>query len=297
MGWFNGILTVWEKRAHRQAAQEEVRTLLRKHPIEGYGLYHVLKDAGLLSRAAISQLEPLIGSIEARMSLDKHDQRIKLPLLFEPITDQEQDTLTALLGQALRAFIEALPQQQQQQRLEALLDVLALLEQHTHHTASLAFEIALGDLLEPLLRYFSRAISYSKQGQVNIDVGDFFKLTDPVRSGFVYPTGYLAERRLEENAFVRVKEVWERGYVLAERLVGQSRYTRAWSIGRIPYRKLPRLPEDNHLVVVHEKEGKFYRVEGRYESGLARLIELYRLHEVDRSVDATLYQPRRPEDV
>ncbi|MCH8963215.1 MAG: hypothetical protein IH820_18345 [Bacteroidetes bacterium] len=46
------------KRDEQRAARQEVLEEIKQNPIGGYGLYHLLDDAGLISRDAEKELEP-----------------------------------------------------------------------------------------------------------------------------------------------------------------------------------------------------------------------------------------------
>lgn len=71
-------LYFWRDHAERDAARHEVLSLIRSHPVEGYGLYRLLRDAGLLTRAAERELAPLVARIEQRLTLPPEACRIGL---------------------------------------------------------------------------------------------------------------------------------------------------------------------------------------------------------------------------
>lgn len=276
-----------ERRA-REIAKNEVLALVRESPSAAYGLYCLLDDAGLLTPHTRAELAPLMRKIEHRLTLGEEPLPITLPLPFDPITDVEFDTLTLVIGRTMRQFAERLDQITPERRLPELLGLNALLRQHVQHTASLAYELALEDLLAPLLHHCGDAFtSHKPDGRSEVEPGDFFQIDRLDRSKKYFYAAFLTERKLGRGAYVRIDEVWSRGYHQARFLLGGASYSQAWFIEKI-HRGIPK---EGHLTVIHAKEGTFFRPHARFAAAIDDLIELYRAHTVDLSADPSTYQP------
>ena len=279
------------RRAERRAraiAKNEVLALVRESPSAAYGLYCLLMDAELLSRSAKAELEPLMRKIEHRLTLGEEPLPITLPLPFEPLTDVEFDTLTLVIGRALKEFAHQLPTTDPDRRLPELLGLNALLRQHVQHTASLTYEVTLNALLEPLLRHCGDVFaSNTPDGGSVVEPGDFFQINRPGRSKRHFYKAFLSERNLAQGSFVRIDEVWSHGYHRARFLLGGTQYSQAWVIEKVRRS----VPQKGHLTAIHAKEGTFFRPHARYAAAIDDLIELYRAHTVDLSADPKTYQP------
>lgn len=284
-------LMPWGRRAEQRAAFREVLIEIRHDPMAGCGLYYLLDDAGLLADAAKKALAPLIDSIEHRATLDEEDLKIKLPMAFEPITDVEQDTLTAVIGDALKTFARSLPKLGEREKLLELLGLNDVLRRHAVHTAPLTFEVALDDVLAPLLQHCGERIrAYRKDRLSDARPGDYFQATRLKQRTRRFPRKYVAERDLEKHEVVRVEKVWKRGYFRVRRLSRRARYSRRWRLAGAG----TRLPKDDAVAVVHHEEGQLYRLDHRYEAAVSDFVACFGLHLADQSVNPFTYQPTGP---
>jgi hypothetical protein len=275
----------WRKRAAQRAARNEVLAEIRQNPVGAYGLYHLLDDAGLLTRAAKRELAPLMAAIAQRLDHGE-DVPVSLALPFAPLTDPEHDTLTSLLGQALRGFARALPRLDETQRLARLLGVNDLMARLAPYGAAITHEVRLEDVLLPLLQACGRHLPYYRPDRVcNAQPGDFFRVTRLQKSTQVFPPAFIAERGLEADEILRVEAVWDGGFLQARRLGRTSGYARVWTFGGRP------LPKAGPLTVLHQAEGELYRLPERYSGAADRFVGLYEVHRRDRSADPAQYQP------
>ncbi len=280
-----------KRRAEQRAAKQEVLEEIRQNPIGGFGLYQLLDDAGLISRDAKKELKPLITSIEQRLHLDDEALKISLPMPFEPITDVEYDTLTAVIGKALREFARALPHLDEQLRLVELLGINDTLQRHVPHTAAIVYEVSLEQILHPLLLYCGKHLPFYRPDRMsNAQPGDFFRITELRRSKQKFSRKFIEERNIDEGEIVQVDEVWDKGYLRAQRLTRTSKYSREW---RFDYLQRS-LPNEEQLTAVHKDEGELYRLNTKYEGAVIRFIGLYQAHMEDQSIDPTTYQPTGP---
>lgn len=270
------------------AAQREVVEELRTNPIGGYGLYHLMNDAGLLSKAAKKELAPLIAKVENRLKFKDEELIFELPLNFEPITDEEYDTLTYLIAEVIRNFVDALPHASERLRLAELMGISDTLERHIGHTSSLRRELSLEEILIPILHHCGTVVNESRYGRnLSVRPGDYFHVRNLARSKRWFPKHYLSERRMNRGEVVRVEEGWPKGYFLAKRINHKARYTRRWKFFRI--RK--KLPKDNSLAAVFSEEGRIYRLETKFMDPVYRFIQLFEAHAPDYSYDPERYQP------
>ena len=280
-----------KKRDEQRAARHEVLEEIRQNPIGGYGLYHLLDDAGLLSRDAKKELEPFITSIEQRLHLDDEALKIALPMPFEPLTDIEYYTLTSVIAQALREFAQALPRLDEQLRLAELLGINDTLQRHVPYTASIVYEVSLEQVLHPLLQHCGEKLPFYRPDRMtNAQPGDFFRVTELRRSKQKFSRKFIEERNIQEGEIVQVDEVWDKGYLRAQRLTRTSTYSREWHFDYLQRS----LPNEEHLTAVHKDEGELYRLNTRYEGAVARFIALYQAHMEDQSIDPAKYQPTGP---
>lgn len=285
-------LQLRKKRAEQQAARQEVLAEIKVNPIGGYGLYHLLDDAGLISEEAKEALAPLIARIEQRLHLDDDKLTISLPMPYDPITDIEHDTLTSVIGQALHQFAQHLPHLNEAQRLARLLGVNNMLQRHVPHTAAIAYEVGLEQVLYPLLQHCGDKLTYYRPDRMsNAQPEDYFRITGLRSSKQKFARPFLQERNLQENEIVRIKEVWEKGYLCVQRLSHTAAYSRAWTFYQIQHA----IPQDDTITAIHEDEGDLYRVRPRHDDAVAQFIDLYRRHMDDRSEDPTIYQPIGPQ--
>ena len=280
-----------KKRTEQRVAEQEVLEEIRQNPIGGYGLYHVLDDAGLLSRRAKKELAPLIAGIAQRLHLDEESLKISLPMPFEPITDVEYDTLTFVIGQALQEFARELPHADEPLRLAQLLGINDMLERHVSDTAAITYEVSLEQILYPLLQHCGERLPfYRPDRRSNARPGDFFCVTQLRRSRQKFSRTFIEERNLQEGEIVQVEEVWDKGYVCVLRLMHTSDYSREWTFDYIQRK----LPMERLLTAIHHEEGELYRMNTRYEGAVLRFIGLYQLHMKDQSIDPAKYQPTGP---
>ena len=272
------------------AAQKEVVEELRTNPIGGYGLYHLLDDAGLISNAAKEELEPLILKVENRLRFRDEDLIFELPLNYEPITDEEYDTLTFLIAELIRKFVDELPHASERLRLAEIQGINNTLQRHIGHTSSLRRELSLEEILIPMLHHCGEVIHHEKSRRrryADLRPGDYFHVRNLARSKRWLPGHYLAERRLNRDEVIRVVEVWDKGYFLAKRINHKARYTRRWKFFRL--RK--KLSKDNSLAVVYIEEGRLYRLETKFMDPVYRFTQLFEAHAPDYSYDPERYQP------
>ena len=280
-----------KKRAQQRAARQEVLEEIRHNPIGGLGLYHVLDDAGLISQAARDELAPLIARIEQRLHLPDEALKITLPMPFEPVTDIEQDTLTSVIGQALREFARALPNLDEALRLAELYGLNDMLKRHSEHTASIVYEVRLEQVLIPLLKQCGQHLRYYRADRMpNAQPGDYFHITRLKNSRQRFSQQFLEERSIQDGEVVQVAEVWEKGYLCARRLSYTGEYSREWAFDYID-RVLPR---GEHLTAIHKDEGILYRLDTKYTSVVEDFISLYKTHLEDHSNDPTQYRPTGP---
>ena len=270
--------------AHREVVEE-----LRTNPIGGYGLYHLMDDAGMLSKSAKKELEPLIIKVENRLRFKDEDLIFELPLNFEPISDEEYDTLTFLIAELIRKFVDELPHASERLRLAELIGINDTLHRHIGHTSSLRRELSLEQILAPILHHCGEVIKPVGSRKIHVDLrpGDYFLVRSLARSKRYLPGHYLAERRLNREEVVRVHEVWGKGYFVAKRMNHTARYTRRWKFFRL--RK--RLPKDNTLAVVYAKEGRIYRLPTKFMDPIHTFTQLFEAHAPDYSYDPERYQP------
>lgn len=271
----------------KSAAKKEVLAELHTNPFGGYGLYHLMNDAGELSTDAKEELAPIIAKVERRMELREEDLTIELPLKYDPLTDEEHDTLTFAIANALKTFVAEFPKMDKRLRLAEITGINDLLERHMDDTACIHFEIELEKILDPIFTHAARKISfeslYQAQGGVYMELRDF------KGSRRLFHDEYLKERRLRKKEFVRVKKVIRKGYVEVQRFNYSSFYTRRWHLSHISHR----LPRDNSIAAAHHKEGEIYALPQLYRQPIANLIDLYLYHMQDKSYDTTKYQPLR----
>lgn len=280
-----------KKRAEQRAARQEILEEIKQNPIGGYGLYHVLDDAGLISKEAQEELAPLIASIEQRLHLPDDALTITLPMPFEPITDVEHDTLTSVIGQALRNFAQELPDLKEPLRLAEFFGINDMLKRHRENTASMAYEVSLEQILVPLLKSCGKRLPfYRPDRMVNAQAGDYFHITQLQRSKQKFSRQFLKERNIQEGEVVQVEEVWEKGYLCALRLSYAASYSREWTFDYLDRR----LPMDDLLTAVNKDEGVLYRLSKKYTDTVIDFIELYQVHLEDRSEDPTQYRPTGP---
>ena len=281
----------WGRRAEQRAAFREVLVEIRHDPMAGCGLYYLMDDAGLLSDKAKEALAPLIDGIEHRATLDEADLKIKLPMAFEPITDVEQDTLTAVIADALKTYARSLPRLDEREKLLELLGLNDVLRRHATHTAPLTFEIDLDDVLDPLLKHCGQRLRpYRKDRLSEGQPGDYFMATRLKARTRRFPRKYVAERDMEKNEVVRVEKIWQRSYFRVRRLSRRARYTRRWRLASAG----TRLAKDDAVAVVHHEEGQLYRIDERYEAAVADFIKCFTLHLADQSANPFTYQPTGP---
>ncbi len=270
----------------RNAAKKEVIQELRTNPFAGYGLYHLMKDAALLSSSALHELEPLIDSVEQRLEMDDEDLNISLPLKFEPLTDEEQDTLTYVIAGVLHEFGSNFRNISPRLRRAEIAGVLDLFERHKNHTAPINFEIDLEEFLVPIIKNCGERIRLedlmSKSG------GIYMIIRKADHTSRYFPTEYLKQRRLNKGEAVRVSLVIKRGYLQVERFNYRCFYTKRWYL----YTMAHKLPKDNRKAVVHNKEGEIYSLPTVYREPIANLIDLYLYHMQDKSYDRGHYQPK-----
>jgi len=273
----------------QKAAYQEVVEELRTNPIGGYGLYHLLDDADMLSKAAKKELEPLVIKVENRLRLKDEELIFELPLNYEPITDEEYDTLTFLIAELIRAFLDNLSHGSERLILAELMGINDTLERHIGHTSSLRRELSLEQVLVPMLHHCGDVIHQerSRRREVYLRPGDYFHVRNLARSKRWFPGHYLAERRLNRDEVVRVDEVWHKGYFQARRINHSARYTRRWKFFRL--RK--KLPKDNDLAAVYLEEGRVYRLETKFMDPIYRFTQLFEAHAPDYSYDPDRYQP------
>ena len=275
----------------QRAAHKEVVQVLYTSPIAGYGLYHLLDDAGLISNKAKVELEPVLLLIEERFKLDDSELDIRLPLKFEPLSDEEFDTLTYLIGELIRNFVEALPHNPVELTLAELRGINATLEKHIGQTSSLKRELTEEQVLFPLLRTWGEKFRpHETYKNREIRPGDYFHVRNLARSMRWFPKKYVIERRLNRGEIVRVQEVWRKGYLRVQRLGYTARYTRKWGF----YRARKQLPRDNRQAVVFHEEGQLYRLDPLFIKPVLNFTELFQHHSIDYSYDPDRYRPRIP---
>ena len=277
----------------QRAAHKEVLEVLRSSPIAGYGLYHLLDDAGLISNRTKTELEPLLIQVEKRLRLNDSELELTLPLKYEPMTDEEFDTLTYLIGELIRNFIEALPYNSAELTLAELRGINSTLEKHIGETSSLKREVMEEQVLFPLLRAWGEEFKpYDLFKTREIRAGDYFHVRNLARSMRWFPKAYVIERRLNRGEVVRVLDVWRKGYLHVERLGYKARYTRKWRIRRTRQQ----LPKDNKEAVVYHQEGRLYRLDPLFVNPVLEFTELFQHHSIDYSSDPERYRPRVPLD-
>lgn len=270
----------------RNAAKKEVIEELRTNPFGGYGLYFLMIDANLLTADAVEELAPLIKNVEKRLDLSDEDLEIKLPLQIEPLTDEEFDTLTYVIGDALFQFGKTFHQLNERMRRAELAGIIDMLERHKEHTASIHFEIDLEHILVPILRHCGEQVRFEqllgKAGGIYMIV----KKSDLTSRYF--PSDYLRERRLQRGEVVSVELIIKQQYLQIERFNRRCFYTKKWYL----YTMAHKLPKDNTKAVVHSKEGDMYSLPIIYREPVADLIDLYVYHMKDKSYDTARYRPK-----
>ncbi|MFK7846857.1 MAG: hypothetical protein AB8G77_16270 [Rhodothermales bacterium] len=234
----------------RSAAKKEVIAELRQNPFGGYGLYHIMNDAGLLSVNAKAELAPLIAHVEKRMDLSEEDLVVNLPLKFEPLTDEEHDTLTYVIAKALREFINTIRTHQGRFRLAAITGIIDMLERHTEHTASIHFEITLEELLGPILNHCGEQGPLSDE-YAHMGRGFYIQLGNLERSGKFFPSSYVDERALQPGEVVCVTKKLQNNYFRVMRFNYACNYTQRWYLNK----SRTVLSTDNAVAVVNRKEG------------------------------------------
>ncbi|MEM6646389.1 MAG: hypothetical protein AAF730_09055 [Bacteroidota bacterium] len=290
MGWLDGPSWL-ERRRKQEVARNEVLEAFYTDPIAGYGLYHLLRDAGLLSAAAQDELQPLVANAAHRLTLDEAALRIQLPMQFEPLTDIEHDTLTYVIARAIEELLRDLPSTDAPLRLAELKGLNTTLERHRDDTASFTHELRLADVLAKLVRCCGTAIDFERADRsVNVEVGDFFVVTDLKQARRRFIKAFLDERNMDAAEVLQVVDVWPHGYLRVERFGKQVAYSQEWFFQR-PYRALPKEPTQ---AVVHRREGQLYRLSPGYAEAVARFIALYQQHQADHSPDPTHYRPTGP---
>ncbi|GAB5521312.1 MAG: hypothetical protein RhofKO_35630 [Rhodothermales bacterium] len=290
MGWLDGPSWL-EQRRKQEVAHNEVLEAFYTDPIAGYGLYHLMRDADLLSEAAQEDLQPLVANAAHRLTLDEDDLRIQLPMQFEPLTDVEHDTLTYVIARAIDELLRDLPRADEPLRLAELMGINATLERHIEDTASFTHELRLSQVLSKLVQCCGTPIEFRRPDQsVNAQEGDFFIVTDLKQARRRFLKEFLLERDLEPGAVLQIIDVWPHEYLRVERFSKQVAYSKEWFFQR-PYRALPQKPNQ---AVVHRREGSLYRLDARYENAVTRFIELYQQHQADQSPDPSQYQPTGP---
>ena len=272
----------------QRAARKEVIDELRTNPIGGYGLYHLMDDAGLLSKSTKEDLAPIMEKVENRLKLGDEELVLELPLNFEPITDIEFDTLTYLIAELIRNFVEELPHASERLRMAELMGLNDTLERHIGHTSSLRRELSLEQILLPLIQHCGEAVQTGRSYKsVDMRPGDYFHVRSLARSKRWLPGNYVSERRLNRGEIVRVDEVWKKGYIRVKRINHSARYTRRWRF----FRLREKLPKDNTLAVVFQEEGRAYRLATKFMDPVYRFTRLFEAHAPDYSYDPERYQP------
>ena len=166
-----------------------------------------------------------------------------------------------------------------------------MLQRHVCHTAAIAYEVSLEQILHPLLLYCGKYLPfYRPDRRGNAQPGDFFRITELRRSKQKFSQKFLKERNIDEGEIVQVDEVWDKGYLRAQRLTRTSTYSREW---RFDYLQRS-LPNQERLTAVHNEEGELFRLNTKYEGAVLRFIGLYQAHMEDQSIDPTTYQPTGP---
>ena len=270
----------------RNAAKKEVVQELRTNPFAGYGLYHLMKDAAMLTQSALAELEPLINSVEQRLDMDDEELKISLPLQFDPLTDEEQDTLTYVIACALHEFGVNFKNISPRLRRAEIAGILDLLERHKDHTAPIHFEIDLEDFLVPVITNCGERVRL--ENLISRSGGIYMIVRKADQTSRYFPTEYLKQRRLNKGEAVRVNLIIKRGYLQVERFNHRCFYTKRWHL----YTMAHKLPKDNRKAVVHNQEGEFYSLPTIYREPIANLIDLYLYNMQDKSYDRGQYQPR-----
>lgn len=272
----------------RSAAKKEVIAELRQNPFGGYGLYYLMDDAGLISVNAKKELSPLMANVEQRMNLSDEDLVVDLPLKFEPLTDEEHDTLTYVIGETLRNFADNFHHLEHRLQLAAIIGISDMLEHHREDTASIDFEISLEELLLPVLKTSAKKVTYS-QGLSNWAKGAYMVMRYMEMSGRLFPDLYIRERNTRENEIVQVSQKLGNGYVAVKRLNYTSNYSKAWNLKIVKFKS----SRNNDLAVMHWREGPLYKLPTPFSEPIRRLVDLYLYHMIDKSYDATQYRPLR----
>ena len=278
------------RRAEQAAAAQEVQVALREDPVAGYGLYHILADAGLLTSSAQAELADLIAQVETRLRLPAEERVIKLPMAFEPITDVEHDTLTLVIGEAMAQYVASLPGTDEPQRLAGLVGLVDTLERHAGHTARLTLEVDFDAFLLRLLRHCGERELRAHRRTDRLQPGDFVQIVRPGKAPGRMATRYIKQRRIEKHEVAIVETLWPQQLIVVERLLRTAAYTRPWPFPTVN----KHLSNDPTRAVIHAEEGDFFRLSPRYRSAAGRLIAAFRANAEDRSQDPGIYQPVGP---
>ena len=276
----------------QMAARKEVVEELRTNPFGGYGLYHLMNDAGLLSSSAKEKLQPLIENVEHRLTLTDEQLEIRLPLEFEPMTDVEYDTLTYVIAEAIREFIKDMPLDNERLMLAELMGLNDTLERHIGQTSSLRREMRLEEVMVALLRACGKGVASSRYETLDVREGDYFQMRQSARSNKWFPNEYIRERRMNPGEIVRIDRVLRKGYLLVTRLSYKAKYRRSWHLSRPRFR----LRKDNKKAVVYFREGAMHRIAFLFQEHVARFASLYMEHGKDFSYDPKRYQPFAQEE-
>ena len=275
-------------RRRKKTAYREVVDAFHQDPIAAYGLYHLISDTGLLSASAKRQLKPYVTNVETRLTLSEDDLQIKLPMKYEPITDVEHDTLTFVIGEAIREFDKDIQSANETLLLAELRGINSILGKHSSHTASISHELDINILVRNLLLRCGTRKKYQRpDGTSNIEPGDYFIISRLRKADSFFTGVFREERNLDIGDVVEIKTDWGSGYATATRLAGQSNFTRAWTIHQV--RRA--IPPKGDLVIVHAKEGIFYVPKPRFKVSVDQFVKLICHHDADMSLDPTLYSP------
>ena len=185
------------KRRRQASAFREVVVAFQSDPVAAYGLFHLLKDADLLSRRQKIKLTPYLLNVENRLGLHPSELRIKLPMKFEPITDIEEDTLTYVIGRALQQFESSVSKADETILIAALRGLNGTLRRHSEQTASISQELDICNLLRTILAACAKKITYQRADKsFKVQAGDYFVVSNLKRSKTYFPVSHLTERNL-----------------------------------------------------------------------------------------------------
>ncbi len=143
MSWIHRIRTLRDREIRQRVAYHEVVAAFHDDPIAGYGLFELLCDSHLLSARSQKALEPYVRNVDQRLALHEDDWKVRLPLKFEPITDQEYDTLTFVIAEALRELYRDLQSAHDDILIAQLRGINNTLQRHSHQTASISNEFII----------------------------------------------------------------------------------------------------------------------------------------------------------